>query len=211
MKYFRNHWYDIGGALGLIILFFLYVYHKELSNYQLIMWLSLVSLFFHQIEEYRIVGTFPGMINRTLFDSPSPDRYPLNSNTSLIINVWIGWSLYLIAAIINEKCIWLGIASILVSLGNIIAHILLFNLKGKTFFNAGIVTSCILFAPCVFFYFQIVFQEKLATPTDYAIGIILGILINYFGIVKLITWLADRNTNYYFEKRQLLPRDRFIF
>src|SRR5690606_22705690 len=117
---------------------FVYISYPELSRYQLLMWLSLVSLFFHQMEEYRIVGTFPGMINRVMFKSNIPDRYPLNTNTSFIINVVLGWTIYLLAAIGAEQAIWLGMATILVSLANIIAHTFLFNIKGKTIFNAGL-------------------------------------------------------------------------
>jgi hypothetical protein len=208
VNFLRNHWYDIGGILGIITLLWVFLFLPELSNYQLLMWLSLVSLFFHQMEEYRIAGTFPGMINRVMFESDLPDRYPLNSNTSLVINVWIGWVIYLLAAITGEQCIWLGIASILVSLGNIIAHTFLFNTKGKTIYNAGLATSWLLFAPCVFFFFKIVHDENLATITDYLIGIPLGILINVFGIFKLISWLADKNTNYIFSNRNLLKEDR---
>lgn len=208
MNFLRNHWYDIGGILGVITLGTLYFSLPVISNYQTLMWFSLVSLFFHQVEEYRIVGTFPGMINRVVFNSNLPDRYPLNSNTSLIINVWIGWSLYLLAAITGERFVWLGMATILISLGNIIAHTFLFNVKGKTVYNAGLATSWLLFAPCVYFFFMIIQSEGLATPADYLIGIPLGIIINVFAVFKLITWLADRNTTYTFKNRQLLPGDR---
>lgn len=155
------------------------------------MWLSLISLFFHQMEEYRVVGTFPGMINRVMFDSDLPDRFPLNSNTSLIINVYIAWTLYVLAAATKERFIWLGMATICVSLGNIIAHTFVFNLKGKTIYNAGLATSWLFFAPCAFFFFKIIQNDNLASPTDYLIGIPLGIIINIVGVVKLINWLAD--------------------
>lgn len=206
MDFLRKHWYDIGGIIGILILILLLFYYQEFSNYELLMYLSLASLFFHQLEEYRIVGTFPGMINQNIFHSDLPDRYPLNSNTSLIINVYLGWTIYLIAAISGEKYIWLGMAAIFVSLGNIIAHTFFFNIKGKTFFNAGIVTSWIFFAPCVFFFFKIIHQENLVSMTDYLIGIPLGIAINIFGVLKPIKWLANKNTTYIFEQRQLLKK-----
>jgi len=36
----------------------------------------------------------------------------------------------------------------------------------------------------------------------------LGIIINIFGVFKLITWLADKNTKFTFKNRQLLACDR---
>jgi len=198
----------MGGVLGVMMLVAVWLFGSALSHYQLLMWLSLIALLFHQAEEYRIAGTFPGMINRAMFHSDLPDRYPLNSNTSLIINIGIGWTTYLLAAIAGSRLIWLGMATILVSLGNIIAHTFVFNIKGKTFYNAGLVTSWLFFAPCVFFFFTIIHKEALVTATDYFIGIPLGIIINIAGVLKPITWLADRNTPYRFKNSQLLPCDR---
>lgn len=208
MDFFRKHWYDIGGIIGIISIPFLFLNSAKLSHYQLLMWFSLVSLFLHQFEEYRLAGTFPGMVNRVMFNSDLPDRYPLNSNTSLIINVYIGWVLYFLAAVTAEHFIWLGMAAILVSLGNIMAHTFVFNIKGKTIYNAGLVTSWLCFIPCVFFFFRIITTEHLSTPKDFWIGIPLGVILNIVAVFKLITWLKDRNTIYVFDNRQLLPNDR---
>lgn len=172
------------------------------------MWLSLVSLLFHQLEEYRIVGTFPGMLNTVMYKSELPNRYPLNTNTALLVNVIVGWTFYFFAAFFAEKAIWLGLATILLSLGNIIAHTFLFTIKGKTIYNAGMVTSWIFFAPCIYFFSSIVHNENLISTTDYLIGIPTGIILNVIGVLKIIDWTADRNTPYIFEDRNLLSKDR---
>ena len=172
------------------------------------MWLSLVSLFFHQLEEYRIVGTFPGMINKVVFKSEKPDRYPLNTNTAFLINIMEGWLLYFLAAIFAEKAMWLCIATLMISFGNIIAHTFLFNIKGKTFYNAGMITCWLLFAPIIYCFFKITSNTNLISLQDYIIGITLGAIINIFGVLKLIQWLAHKQTNYIFPQRNLLPQDR---
>lgn len=209
MNYLRKHWYDLGGIFVLCIIIFLFT-TINLSAYEEIMWLSLLALLLHQLEEYRIVGTFPGMINKVMFRSDMPDRFPLNTNTAFIINVCIGWSTYLAAAIFGEQVIWLGIATMMVSLGNIVAHTFLFNIKGKTFYNAGLATSWLCFAPCIYCFISILLKENLAHTTDMLIGISLGIFINVVGIFKLIDWMANRSTKYIFEKRNLLLSDRKI-
>lgn len=208
MNFLRNHWFDIGGVLGLILLSTLSATIASMTSYQALMWLSLCSLFFHQVEEYRMPGTFPGMINSNLFHSKNPDRYPLNTNTSFIINVLIGWSIYILAALLGTQFVWLGMAAIMISLGNIIAHTFLFNIKGKTIYNAGLITSWLFLAPCVYFFFKIIYITHLASVNDYIIGILLGMLVNVFGVLKPITWLANENTNYIFKNRQLLAKDR---
>jgi hypothetical protein len=208
MNFLRKHWYDLGALLVVVIIIYLFTCRNSLTNYQCVMWLSLVSLFFHQLEEYRVVGTFPGMLNTAMYKSEIPDRYPLNTNTALFVNVVVGWAFYFFAAFFAEKAIWLGLATILISLGNIIAHTFLFNIKGKTIYNAGMATSLIFFVPCVYFFFSIVHQEDLITTTDYLIGIPTGIILNVIGVLKTIDWMADRNTSYIFEERNLLWKDR---
>lgn len=208
MDFLRKHWYDLGGLFTIITVISLLYFHSEMTNYQLFIWLNLISLFLHQLEEYRIIGTFPGMANRALFKSDMPDRFPLNTNSSFLINVCFGWTVYLLAAIVSEHAIWLGLATIIVSVGNIVGHTFLFNIKGKTFYNAGLVTSWLCFVPCSYFFFKIVHSENLITSFDYLIGIPLGIAFTIFGILKPMTWFADKNTNYIFEQRNLLPKDR---
>lgn len=210
MNFLRNHWYDVGAFLAFSVLISLYNLYSDLTQFQLLMWFSLISLFFHQLEEYRVVGTFPGMLNKMVFKSESPDRYPLNTNTAFIINVLEGWLLYFLAAVYAEMAIWLCIATLMISLGNIIAHTLLFNIKGKTFYNAGLITCWIFFAPCIYFFFKITSETNLISQQDYIIGITVGVILNIFGVFKLIQWLANKNTNYIFPQRNLLPRDRNV-
>lgn len=208
MNLLRKKWYDLGALFAIIVSVYISINLSYMTNYQILMYLSLVSLFLHQLEEYCIVGTFPGMVNTVMYKSKMPDRYPLNTNTSFIVNVAIGWSAYFLAALFAEKAIWLGIATMLISFGNIIAHTIVFNLKGKTLYNAGLFTSCLLFVPCIYFFISIVHSNNLATTEDYLVGIMLGLLLNYIGILKGIDWMADENTSYVFEDRNLLKKDR---
>jgi hypothetical protein len=91
----------------------------------------------------------------------------------------------------------------MVSIGNIVAHTLIFNIKGKTLYNPGLITSWLCFAPIVYFFLDMVIVDHLATPLDWFIGIGLGVVLNYFCVYKMILWLADRNTPYVFTNRFL--------
>jgi len=181
------------------------VFTNNLTPLSLILWLSLISLFLHQFEEYRYPGYFPGMMNTVMFASKQPDRYPLNTNTSFIVNVLVGWLSYFLAAALAERALWLGIATILVSAGNFFAHTFLFNIKGKTLYNPGMFTAVILFVPIVVCFGKLTIQGHLATSLDWIIGIILGIVLNVVGILKLIDWLKDEDTEYIFPERFLIP------
>jgi hypothetical protein len=201
MNFLRLHWYDIG--LGLAVATGATLIVVRPSGLALLLWLSLISLFLHQFEEYRLPGNFPGMMNRVMFASPQPDRYPLNSNTALIINILVGWLTYFLAALFAGKAVWLAIATILVSLGNFIAHTFLFNLRGKTRYSPGMLTAILLFLPISVYFFYFIIRNKSAGPVDWIAGILLGIALNYIGILKLIDWLKDKNTRHVFPERNI--------
>jgi hypothetical protein len=197
------HWFDVG--IGPAVLTAGYVLTASLNTFSVLLWANLIALFLHQFEEYRFPGYFPGMMNKVMFNSPHPDRYPLNSNTALVINVSVGWLAFLIAALMGESALWLGIATMLVSIGNVIAHTFLFNIRGGTRYNPGMLTAIALFAPIVISFGCVVVAGNLATPIDWAMGLVLGVVLNYIGILKLIDWLKDENTPYVFPKRFLVP------
>jgi hypothetical protein len=203
MHFLRLHWFDVGVALAAVVGAFLLVTHP--TGLALLLWLSLITLFLHQFEEYHYPGYFPGMLNSVLFSSRQPDRYPLNAQTSLIVNVIVGWLCYFLAAVFSDKVVWLGIATILVSIGNILAHTFLFNIKGRTVYNPGMLTALVFFLPLSVFFFSWVVQHHAASTLDWIFGIILGIALNYIGVIKIVDWMKDPNTPYVFTARFLVP------
>src|SRR5579875_1843086 len=99
MNFLRLHWFDLGLALALVVAILVLITRP--SGLALLLWVSLITLFLHQFEEYRYPGYFPGMMNSVMFASREPDRYPLNAQTSLIVNVIVGWLFYFLAAVFN--------------------------------------------------------------------------------------------------------------
>ena len=203
MNFLRRHWFDWGLALAAVVSAEILVTHP--TGLALLLWLSLLTLFLHQFEEYRFPGYFPGMINSFLFSSQQPDRYPLNAQTSLIVNVLVGWLVYFLAAVFSETVVWLGIAAILISVGNFIAHTFLFNIKGKTLYNPGMLTAIVFFLPLSMYFFSWIVQHHAASTLDWIFGFILGIALNYIGVIKIIDWMKDPNTPYVFPARCLVP------
>lgn len=204
MNFLRLHWFDLGFVLAFVVSVFLLVSHS--TGFTLLLWLSLITLFLHQFEEYRYPGYFPGMMNSVMFSSRHPDRYPLNTQTSLIVNVIVGWLFYFLAAVFNERAVWLGIATIIVSVGNFIAHTFLFNIRGKTMYNPGMLTAIVFFLPLSIYFFSWIIQNSAASTLDWVIGVVLGIALNYIGVLKMIDWMKDENTSYVFPARFLVPR-----
>ncbi|MGI4872575.1 MAG: HXXEE domain-containing protein [Janthinobacterium lividum] len=208
MNFWRKHWFDVGAGLALLLGGWLYLHRASLSPAQLLLGVSFVTLLLHQVEEYRWPGYFPGMLNAAVYRSATPERYPLNTQTALIINALLGWVVYALAALFARQLPWLGIATVLISLGNVLAHTFLFNLKGKTWYNPGLATALLLFLPLAMRYGHLLLTQHLAAPHDWLTGVPLGVALNYFCIVKPIDWLADPATPFHFENRQLRPADR---
>jgi len=206
MQWLRYHWFDLSLALSVLLAALLWAFKPE--GIELVMWLSLASLFLHQVEEWRWPGYFPGMLNSRVFHSRQPDRYPLNANSGLMVNVVVGWGSYLLAALFWEQAFWLAIATILVSVGNVIAHTIVFNIKGCTLYNPGLFTCWVAFAPVIWFFFALTIDQGLASTTDWIVGVAVGLILNYVGIFKMIAWMADPKSPYVFEQRSLCPTDR---
>ena len=177
----------------------MYILAVPLTSVRGILCLSLMALFLHQAEEYRWPGNFRVMLNTVLYKSTWPDRYPLNARSALLVNVGMGWTAYALAAVLCEHALWLGIATMLVSAGNVVGHVLLFNIKGRTLYNPGMATAVVLFAPLVGWFFWEIMTTGRASVWDYVIGIPLGILLN-LSIVGIIRWGADRSLAWGFGK-----------
>lgn len=198
MDYLRRRWYKIGIVLAAILSFVLVVWHKDISDFRVLLSISFIALLLHQFEEYQLPGYFPRMINTVMFRSRHPDRFPLNPNTALIINVGLGWSLYILAILFAQTAVWLAIATIVISAGNVMAHTFLFNIKGRLLYNPGMFTALVLFLPITIYFFVFLHTHDLVHPDNLAAGLVCGLLINYFGILKLITILGRKDTRYIF-------------
>jgi hypothetical protein len=203
MNFLRMHWFDLGLVLAAATGGFILIAHP--TGVALLLWLNLIALFLHQFEEYRYPGYFPGMMNTVMFASPQPDRYPLNPQIALVINIVVGWLVYFLAALFGEKALWLGIAAILVSAGNFVAHTFLFNIKGRTRYNPGMAVAILLFLPLTVAFFVLVIQQRSASALDWVLGLLLGVALNYIGILKMIDLYKDKNTRFIFPRRFSLP------
>lgn len=64
MLFLYKHWPDLGGCLAVIDLIIVAICWNNLMGYQIFICLNLVTLFLHQLEEYRLPDNFPGMLNK---------------------------------------------------------------------------------------------------------------------------------------------------
>ncbi len=207
MRFMERHWFDVGGVLGVILAIWLVIAGSTMTTLTLLLWLSLLSLFAHQVEEWRWPGWFPGMLNVVLFRSKDPWRSPLNVRSGLAVNVAVGWVGYLLAALLAERALWLALATIMMSMGNCVLHLIVLPIRGRMPYNPGMATSLLFFVPISIWFLL----EYLPTMSalDIIIGVIVGLVLDVGGVVGLIRVMEDPKAPP-FEARQVEPALRYV-
>jgi len=207
MGWAERHWFDVGGVLGVILAAWLALAGSSMTPLSLLLWLSLLSLLAHQVEEWRWPGWFPGMLNVVLFRSTDPWQFPLNVRSGLAVNVGVGWLGYLLAALLADQALWLALATIMVSLGNCVLHLIVIPIRGRMPYNPGMATSLVLFLP-LSIWFVIGFWSSMSIG-DIIAGLALGIALNVGGVIGLIRILEDPAAPP-FAARQVEPALRYV-
>jgi hypothetical protein len=121
MRHYRDNWFNIGAVLAMAIAGALTLSHRGLSRSRLFSALNLAALMVHQFEEYSFPGYFPGLLNAGVFKSDKPDRYPLNTNSALIVNAVVGYPFYLLPVLFPKRRS-LGLAPVLFGFGQAAFH-----------------------------------------------------------------------------------------
>ncbi|MED3535945.1 HXXEE domain-containing protein, partial [Bacillus thuringiensis] len=128
ISFFRKHWCDVGLVMAIVVLGYLVGNFGEMSEIKVLLALSFVAILVHQFEEYRWPGYFAGLFNVVIFKSDIPDRYPLNTQSAMVINILIAYVFYLLP-VFFQNIIWLGMAPILMGFFQFIWHGIFANIK----------------------------------------------------------------------------------
>lgn len=202
MNYLRHYWQDIGGIIGVGVCVILLFHYQQMQELQVILWLNFVAILFHQFEEYRWPGYFPGVFNIVIFKSASPDKYPLNSHSAMVINIVIAYGFYLLPIIFTDQ-IWMGLAPIFMGFFQLLWHGGFANLKIKGIYNPGLVAVILLHMPIGGWYINYITTHKLVTSYDWILGIAYFIVATYVLIVKGNIWMKNEKSIYSFSQKQL--------
>src|SRR5438270_4852905 len=121
MKFFRRHWYAVGLVVAVAVILVLIVTWGNLSIIQRLLLANFAALLLHQFEEYGWPGGEPAIMNIVLQSSSTPERYPLNQNSAMIVNVLVAYGAYLLP-VFFPHLIWLGLAPILFGIMQFLVH-----------------------------------------------------------------------------------------
>jgi hypothetical protein len=200
MSFLRKHWFDMGLILVIpigIYLWFAWRHNPLLGD---ILWINAVALLIHHFEEHRFPGKMYRLVTHMLFHKNAMDDDVAQSNVPLVINVLTGWTVYFMAAIFGGRAIWLGIAAMMISAGNFLAHTIFLNWKENRKYNPGMISALSLFLPVSVWFFIMLIKSDAASRVDWIAGITLGIILNLFAMIELFEWFKAKIQSFLVKK-----------
>lgn len=201
MSFLRRHWYDLGAVVAIGVGAVSFSLWHDMSLIQRVLLLNFIMMLAHQYEEYGWPGGFPPLVNLVVWPRNKPDRYPLNQNGAMVINLIWSYVFYL-APVFFPTAIWLALGPMLVGFLQVIAHGILTNVKLKAPYNPGMVTALLGFLPLGVYYVYLI--KGMATTWDWGIGFAYMAGFLYFGVLKLnFTWLSAPNSPYPFAPEEM--------
>ena len=203
MNFVRRHWYDIGAFIAAPTSVYAFVNWHQVNRASLLLLLNFVALLIHQYEEYGWPGGEPAIMNIVLQGSEKPDRYPLNQNSAMIINVIAAYLFYLIP-VFFPKVIWLGIAPTLFGFGQFIIHGIVTPKKLGSFYNPGLGAVVLLHYPIGIAYLYYIHAHGIVTVFDWVSAVVYLGAFQFLTLKKMTyTWLVDKDSKYPFAPEEM--------
>jgi len=203
MNTIRRNWYNIGLVVAIGTIIYFHFAWQNMSLLQRLLLLNFAALLLHQFEEYGWPGGEPAIMNMVLRPSSTPNRYPLNQNSAMIINVVISYVIYFIPVFFPEV-IWLGLAPVLLGLLQFIVHGIITNRKLRTFYNPGLGAVVLFHIPIGLAYIYYIQAHHLVSAWDWLFAIVYAFLIAFIFLNKMTyTWLADKNSRFVFADAEM--------
>ena len=203
MRFIFRHWYTIGLGVGALSLILLILHWESMIFEQKIYAVFFIGMCLHQFEEFGKPGGFPYFMNAINHKSDSPANYPLNQATAFLINVIVGYPMYIIP-IFFPQLKWLGMAGVTFAVVQAAQHSIVFNRTAGTRYNPGMITALFIFLPVGIYYYIVVFSHGWATPVDFILGFIfdmaLAMIVFKQGVYKV---LAKKDSPYAFTQEEL--------
>ena len=203
MRWYRGNWYWVGALIAAAALVYLAVAWSNLSILQRILLAGFALVPAHEFEEYGWPGGEPAIMNKVIQPSDRADRYPLNQNSALVVNVFAAYPFAFLALIFDDQ-IWLGLgAALFFWIGQFGIHGVLTNNRLKTVYNPGFLTTLIALGLGIYYAYYVE-SNNLASVWDWLGGIAVMIAFAVIFLLKVTyTWLADRDSPYAFTEAEM--------
>ena len=199
---YRENWPRVGAVLGMGIAGATALASKKLSRPQTLAALNLAALTVHQYEEYEDPGFFPGQFNGGILHSEEPDRYPLNTNTALIVNVPLAYTFYALP-IVLPKHRTLGLAPVLFGFLQAVGHGTAFPRLAGARYSPGFIASILLHVPIGAAYLHAADNQEPLKRSDLAKAMALNFAFALTSIAGPNLALKHKDSPYRFTAKQV--------
>ena len=172
LTWFVENWPYLGGFLALLVLLNLLVEGGDWSSLRYLLFIQLVLLCLHQLEEYKLPGGFKAFFNQHILRKNPIMNAPLTDGGIVIVNVLFGWTAYAAAAYWNERALGFALGLLFITGINGLAHSVMGVVLRK--YNPGLITGLFLFIP-----FALIMIFRLSgqlSSQDWTTGIVIGVV-----------------------------------
>lgn len=201
---YRKNWPRVGALLGMGIAGATALNSKRLSRPQTFSALNFAALTAHQYEEYEDPGYFPGQFNGGVLHSDEPDRYPLNTNTALIVNVPLAYTFYALPIGFPKGRV-LGIAPVLFGFLQAAGHGTIFPKLAGDRYSPGFIASLLLHVPIGITYLRALNAEEPIKRSDLTKAMAYNFAFAISSIAGPNVLLKNKNSPYRFTAKQMGP------
>jgi hypothetical protein len=201
---FRQNWPRVGAVLGMGIAGATSLVARKMSRTQALSALNFAALTVHQYEEYEDPGYFPGQFNGGVLHSKEPDRFPLNTNTALIVNVPLAYPFYALPIVFPEHRV-LGIAPVLFGFLQAAGHGTIFPKLAGDRYSPGFLASALLHVPIGVNYLRALHAEQPLQRSELAKAAAYNFAFAVTSIAGPNVLLKDKDSPYRFTAKQMGP------
>lgn len=152
MKKVINNWYIISVVLAILTVFIIIFGNWNFT--QMIILGLIVCLFLHFYEEFGFPGGFPYMGVKVLLGKDELDQKKWNANN--LNSIFGNWGFLLLVYFLPlflPGVRFLTLAAIIFSFLELFMHLVLFNVRLKSFYNPGLITAVFGMTPLAIIYF----------------------------------------------------------
>ncbi len=186
MKKIVNIWHYISVYLaGLTALLAIFLPVNEVQKCLLA---SGCILFLHFFEEFGYPGGFPLLGVKLMLGSEEMDKTKWDcNNLSCMFGNWGFLSLIYLLALLLPNVRFLTMSAMLFLFMEVIMHTM-FNIRLKTFYNAGLITAVFGLGPIGCYYFFRVFDAQMFVWYDYVLAVVWFVAVFLFCFRSKIYW-----------------------
>ena len=122
---------------------------------------AITMMFLHFFEEFGFPGGFPLMGMKVMMDSKEMNSSKLDcNNLSSMFGNWGFLFLLFFMALILPDVRFLTLSAMMFLFAEVFMHLLLFNVKLRSFYNPGFMTAIFGMSPIGIYYFMNVFDSN---------------------------------------------------